>query len=102
MDKKGFPSPLIPVRQVTRHETIAAPGLDFPGLSCEGKRMPTEVKICGLSDEEGIDAALEAGADFVGFVFFPPSPRNVGIPRAAALGSRARGKAGIVALTVDG
>jgi phosphoribosylanthranilate isomerase len=64
--------------------------------------MPTEVKICGLSDEEGIDAALEAGADFVGFVFFPPSPRNVGIPRAAALASRARGKAGIVALTVDG
>jgi phosphoribosylanthranilate isomerase len=63
--------------------------------------MPTEVKICGLSDEDGIDAALEAGADFVGFVFFPPSPRNVALARAAALAGRARGKAGIVALTVD-
>ncbi len=63
--------------------------------------MPTEVKICGLSEEESVDAALEAGADFVGFVFFPPSPRNVAIDRAAALAKRARGKAGIVALTVD-
>jgi phosphoribosylanthranilate isomerase len=63
--------------------------------------MPTEVKICGLSDEESVDAALEAGADFVGFVFFPPSPRNVALARAAALAGRARGKARIVALTVD-
>jgi phosphoribosylanthranilate isomerase len=64
--------------------------------------MPTEVKICGLSDEEGVDAALEAGADFLGFVFFPPSPRNVAPARAAALAERARGKAQLVALTVDG
>ena len=63
--------------------------------------MPTEVKICGLSDEEGVDAALEAGADFVGFVFFPPSPRSVALARAATLAGRARGKARIVALTVD-
>ena len=64
--------------------------------------MPTEVKICGLSDEEGVDAALEAGADFVGFVFFPPSPRNV----VAGARRRARARApaakrSIVALTVD-
>ena len=64
--------------------------------------MPTEVKICGLSGEEGVDAALEAGADFVGFMFFPPSPRNVSLERAAALAARARGKAKIVAVTVDG
>lgn len=63
--------------------------------------MPTEVKICGLSGEESVDAALETGADFVGFVFFPPSPRNIVIDRAAALARRARGKARIVALTVD-
>jgi phosphoribosylanthranilate isomerase len=63
--------------------------------------MPTEVKICGLSSEEGVDAALAAGADFVGFVFFPPSPRNVDIARAAALARRARGHAEVVALTVD-
>ena len=64
--------------------------------------MPTEVKICGLSDEEGVDAALQAGADFVGFVLFPPSPRNVSLERATALVARARGKAKIAALTVDG
>ncbi len=63
--------------------------------------MPTEVKICGLSQEESVDSALEAGADFVGFVFFPPSPRNIAPERAAALAKRARGRAGIVALTVD-
>jgi phosphoribosylanthranilate isomerase len=63
--------------------------------------MPTEVKICGLSDEEGVDAALQAGADFVGFVFFAKSPRNVALDRAAALAARARGRAGVVALTVD-
>ena len=64
--------------------------------------MPTEIKICGLSDEEGVDAALEAGADFVGFLLFPPSPRNVSLERAAMLAERARGKAQIVAVTVDG
>ena len=63
--------------------------------------MPTEIKICGLSDEESVDAALAAGADFVGFVFFAKSPRNVALDRAATLASRARGRAGIVALTVD-
>jgi phosphoribosylanthranilate isomerase len=62
--------------------------------------MPIAVKICGLSDEEGVDAALEAGADLVGFVFFPPSPRNVLPKRAAVLAARARGRAEIVALTV--
>ena len=36
--------------------------------------MPTEVKICGLSDEEGVDAALEAGADFVGFMLLSAEP----------------------------
>lgn len=63
--------------------------------------MLTEVKICGLSDEEGVDAALESGADFVGFVFYPPSPRNVALGHAAGLAVRARGKASVTALTVD-
>ena len=40
--------------------------------------MPVRVKICGLKTPEALDVALEAGADMVGFVFFPPSPRNVG------------------------
>lgn len=63
--------------------------------------MPTEVKICGLSDEESVDAALAAGADLVGFVLFPPSPRNVTLDHAAALAVRARGRAGVTALVVD-
>lgn len=63
--------------------------------------MPTVIKICGLSDEEGVDAALDAGADLLGFVFFPKSPRHVALDRAVELARRARGKAGLVALTVD-
>ena len=63
--------------------------------------MPVEVKICGLSTPETVDAAIAAGADLVGFVFYPKSPRNVSIEQAADLASRARGKASIVALVVD-
>ncbi len=63
--------------------------------------MTLLVKICGLSTPEALDAALEAGADMVGFVFFPPSPRNVGFAAARALGSRVKGRAEKVALSVD-
>ena len=60
------------------------------------------VKICGLSTPETLDVALEAGADMVGFVFFPPSPRNMSLEQARALGSRAcRAGPRKVALTVD-
>lgn len=60
-----------------------------------------EAKICGLSDPEGVDAALAGGARYVGFVFFPKSPRNVTLLKAGALAARARGRADIVAVTVD-
>jgi phosphoribosylanthranilate isomerase len=63
--------------------------------------MTQIVKICGLSTEETVDAALDAGADMVGFVLFPKSPRNVSVERAAALAARARDRADIVLLTVD-
>jgi phosphoribosylanthranilate isomerase len=63
--------------------------------------MSLIVKICGLSTEETVDAALAAGADMVGFVFFPRSPRFVPIDRAATLAARARGRAAVVALAVD-
>jgi phosphoribosylanthranilate isomerase len=46
-------------------------------------------------------AALDAGADDVGLVFFPPSPRNVALDAAAALARQAAGRARVVALTVD-
>src|SRR6201985_2429080 len=63
--------------------------------------MPLAVKICGLSTRETLDAALDAGADMVGFVFFPPSPRHIGVERVRVLAERVRGRAREVALTVD-
>lgn len=45
----------------------------------------TKVKICGLKRQEDIAAAVDAGASYVGFVFFPKSPRNTSIESAAAL-----------------
>ena len=63
--------------------------------------MPLIVKICGLKTPEALDVALESGADLVGFVFFAPSPRHLGLEAARALGERVKGRAGKVALTVD-
>jgi phosphoribosylanthranilate isomerase len=63
--------------------------------------MPLLVKICGLKTPDTLDAALEAGADMVGFVFFPPSPRDLGVEAARALGERVKGRAKKVALSVD-
>jgi phosphoribosylanthranilate isomerase len=60
-----------------------------------------EVKICGIKDLAAMDAALDAGADLVGLVFFPPSPRAVTMDLAAKLAERARGRALVTALTVD-
>jgi phosphoribosylanthranilate isomerase len=63
--------------------------------------MSVLVKICGLSTPETLDVALEAGADMVGFVFFPPSPRNISFETARALGARVKNRAKKVANSVD-
>jgi phosphoribosylanthranilate isomerase len=63
--------------------------------------MTLLVKICGLSTPEALDVALESGADLVGFVFFPPSPRNIGYEEGRALAARVKGRAEKVALSVD-
>jgi len=63
--------------------------------------MPTEVKICGVKTPEAVDAALDGGADYLGLVFFPRSPRHVDVATALTLADRARGQAKIVALFVD-
>ena len=47
--------------------------------------MRTRIKICGLTREADVVAAVEAGADAIGFVLYAKSPRHVGIERAAAL-----------------
>ncbi|MFC6792416.1 phosphoribosylanthranilate isomerase [Methylobacterium komagatae] len=61
----------------------------------------TEIKICGLSTPDTLDAALGAGADWVGFVRFPRSPRHVELETARALSRQAKGRAGRVVLLVD-
>jgi phosphoribosylanthranilate isomerase len=63
--------------------------------------QPFTIKICGLSTPETLDAALDAGADMVGLVFHPKSPRFVSDEAAARLAAQARGRAQVVALVVD-
>lgn len=48
----------------------------------------TRIKICGITREADLDAAVDAGADALGFVFYPPSPRHLDLRRAAALVGR--------------
>jgi phosphoribosylanthranilate isomerase len=48
----------------------------------------TRIKICGLTREQDVDAAVAAGADAVGFVLYAPSPRAVTLQRAAELARR--------------
>ncbi len=63
--------------------------------------MTVEVKICGLKSQAQMAVALDAGADYVGLVFFAQSPRNVALAVAAPLAVQARGRAKVVALVVD-
>lgn len=53
--------------------------------------MSVGVKICGLTEEQGLEACLQAGADWIGFVFFRKSPRHVTPQRASALSRRFEG-----------
>jgi phosphoribosylanthranilate isomerase len=64
--------------------------------------VATKVKICGLKTEPALEAALAGGADYIGLVFFAPSPRALGLERARSLAGAAR-RAGtkVVALLVD-
>jgi phosphoribosylanthranilate isomerase len=63
--------------------------------------MKLDIKICGLSTQEAVSAALDGGASHVGFIFFAKSPRNVTPDQAGRLREAAKGKALAVAVTVD-
>jgi phosphoribosylanthranilate isomerase len=63
--------------------------------------MGLTVKICGLRTPEALDISLHAGADMVGFVFFPPSPRHLDFAAAHELAAQIKGRALKVALSVD-
>lgn len=63
--------------------------------------MPVAVKICGLSTHQTLDAARQGGADMVGFVHFPASPRHVDLRLMTELAESVRGRVDVVVLTVD-
>lgn len=63
--------------------------------------MRTRIKICGLTREADVDAAVAAGADAIGFVFYPKSPRYVSPERAAELARRIPPFVSVVALLVN-
>ncbi len=64
--------------------------------------MPApKIKICGISTAESLDAVIVARADYVGLVFYPPSPRNVSMAQAALLGARSAHRISRVGLFVD-
>jgi phosphoribosylanthranilate isomerase len=82
-------------------EEVLALAVDLGCGLCEEPRMSLLVKICGISTQETLDVALDHGADMIGFVFFPKSPRHITLDQAQALGQAASGRARKVALTVD-
>lgn len=63
--------------------------------------MAVQVKICGINSASAADAALRAGAEFGGLVFFAKSPRNLTLEQAAPLAARMKGRLKLVALVVD-
>src|SRR5687768_15313652 len=63
--------------------------------------MTTPAKICGVSTPEAVRAALDGGAGYLGFMFFDKSPRRLAPEAAARLAEPVRGKAKVVAVTVD-
>jgi len=63
--------------------------------------MSTIIKICGLKTPETLSVALDAGADWVGFVFFAKSPRHITHQEAQTLGKLVQGRAQKIALLVD-
>jgi len=63
--------------------------------------VKTRIKICGLTREEDVDAAVAAGADAIGLVFYPPSPRYLTVERAAALARRIPPFVDVVGLFVN-
>jgi len=63
--------------------------------------VSVKVKICGVRTPAILDVAAEAGADYIGLIFFPKSPRHIEPEAARALVERARGKVETVAVLVD-
>ena len=54
-------------------------------LSFERMNQPVDIKICGMTREEDVELALSLGANFLGFIVYPQSPRGITLERAVAL-----------------
>jgi len=63
--------------------------------------MTIQVKICGINSQSAADAAIRAGADFGGLVFFAKSPRHLTLDQAAPLAVRMKDRLRLTALVVD-
>ncbi|MDJ0969047.1 MAG: N-(5'-phosphoribosyl)anthranilate isomerase, partial [Kiloniellales bacterium] len=63
--------------------------------------MAVEAKICGIRNDAAARAAVEGGAAFIGFIFYPPSPRSVAPEVAARIAAGLPSGLGKVAVTVD-
>lgn len=63
--------------------------------------MSIQVKICGITSADAADAAMRAGAEFVGLNFHPGSPRNLKPEQASSLAIRMRGRSRLVVLLAD-
>lgn len=72
-----------------------------PPILTQEHSVPVKVKICGVRTPEVVEAAIAAGADYLGIVFFPKSPRNVTLAEAALLTKAAAGRIATVAVLVD-
>jgi len=75
--------------------------LDLKTRDGDKPPMGVMVKICGINSRDAADAALRAGTDFAGLVFFERSPRHLSLDQAAVLARLLRGRARVVALLVD-
>jgi phosphoribosylanthranilate isomerase len=76
-------------------------GRKKPPILTQEHFVPVKVKICGVRTPEVVEAAVAAGADYLGIVFFPGSPRNVTLAEAALLTKAAAGRIATVAVLVD-
>src|SRR5688500_17928378 len=101
------PAPPIPSRPsgksrpILAISSLRARNLDLPRSDGDKPPMGVMVKICGINSREAADAALRAGADFAGLVFFERSPRHLSLDQAAVLAQLLHGRTRVVTLLVE-
>ncbi len=84
-----------------RNSAMTEIGSTLPHFHVTSRPMKLDVKICGLRTTDAAEKAVALGATHVGFIFFPKSPRNIEPDDAGRIADAVRGKAKIVAVTVD-